>query len=131
MVLNRVGLTRFRSRLGATSDPADASLVRGIAVLASGTALGQAITVVGAPLLSRFYSPEQVGIFGIYFAIVSIATVAVSLRYEAALPLPESDGEAIDLLLLTVLTTVGIGLLLGVATRFANDYGAIEIPPAV
>jgi O-antigen/teichoic acid export membrane protein len=51
--------------------------------------LGQAITVLVSPILTRLYTPEDFGVFGVYASILGIVTVVASLRYEYALPLPE------------------------------------------
>jgi O-antigen/teichoic acid export membrane protein len=62
---------------------------RSVTLLAGGTALGQAITVLVSPILTRLYTPEDFGVFGVYASILGIVTVVASLRYEYALPLPK------------------------------------------
>jgi O-antigen/teichoic acid export membrane protein len=73
---------------------------RNVAVLASGAALGQAITVLVSPILTRLYSPEDFGFFGVYASMLGIVTVVASLRYEYAIPLPEDDATAANILAL-------------------------------
>ncbi|HEX5591389.1 MAG TPA: lipopolysaccharide biosynthesis protein [Candidatus Limnocylindrales bacterium] len=86
---------------------------RSVALLASGTAVAQAISVAASPFLSRLYTPDAFGAFGVLVAIVSIGAVGVGLRYEAAIPLADGDDEALAVvvlvLLLVVLLSVGIG----------------------
>ncbi len=50
------------------------SFARGAAVLGSGTALGQLILVAFSPVLSRLYTPEAYGVYGLYQTFVGIAT---------------------------------------------------------
>ena len=38
----------------------------------SGTVLAQALPIAVAPILTRIYSPENFGIFALFYAIVSI-----------------------------------------------------------
>lgn len=92
------------------------SFTRNVVVLASGTAGGQAIAVLVSPILSRLYQPSAFGTFGVYLAIVSILSVAAALRYESALPLPETEEEAADLLALTVVITLVLSVVVGVLT---------------
>ena len=48
----------------------------------TGTAIAQMITVVISPILTRLFTPEAFGAFGVYMSLVSIATAAVTLRYD-------------------------------------------------
>jgi O-antigen/teichoic acid export membrane protein len=78
--------------------------------LAGGTAVSQALLVAVSPLLTRLYSPADFGVLAVYLSIVSILVVIASLRLEMALPIPQDDQEATDLiavcLLLVACTTV-------------------------
>lgn len=82
---------------------------RSVSILAGGTALGQALTVLVSPILTRLYSPEDFGVFGVYASLLGIVTVIASLRYEYAIPLPEEDETAANILVLC------FGLLLGMS----------------
>jgi O-antigen/teichoic acid export membrane protein len=84
---------------------------RSVALLAGGTALGQAITVLVSPILTRLYTPEDFGIFGVYASILGIVTVVASLRYEYALPLPEDDETAANILVLCFILLFGMTTL--------------------
>lgn len=81
---------------------------RGVTVLAGGAALGQAVTVLASPVLTRLYSPADFGVFGIYASILAILTVVASWRYEFAIPLPEEDAEAANILALAFLLLLGM-----------------------
>lgn len=106
--------------------------VGSVAVLVSGTAAGQAITVAGSPFVLRLYTPDQVGVFGVYLALVSIGAIAVTLRYEGAIPLPSTEEEALDVLALTVLATICISGLVGfTAWLVAADLIVVTVPPAI
>ena len=85
--------------------------VRGVAVLAGGTAVAQGLTVIIAPLLTRLYLPEELGQLGVYVAFVSIASVAVALRYETAIVATSDRREAAHLTLTAFLIGVPTSLL--------------------
>ncbi|MBC7080578.1 MAG: oligosaccharide flippase family protein [Methanothrix sp.] len=70
--------------------------------------MGQAVTVLVSPILTRLYSPEDFGVFGVYASILGIVTVISSLRYEYALPLPEDDATAANTLVLCFVLLLGI-----------------------
>lgn len=69
--------------------------------------LGQALAFLAAPLLTRLYGPEAFGHFAILNALVSILLPWALLRFNWALPLPQEDAAARDLLALCVLIVVG------------------------
>lgn len=95
---------------------------RSVVMLAGGTALGQAITVLVSPILTRLYTPEDFGVFGVYASILGIVTVVASLRYEYALPLPEDDETAANILALCLVLLLGTVTLSWFAIRaFGNQ----------
>lgn len=85
--------------------------VRAVGVLAGGTAVSQGITISALPLLTRIYSPEDFGVLAIYVAIVSIVSTVSCLRLEIAIPLPEKDQDAANLLVLALIISIIFGLL--------------------
>lgn len=85
---------------------------RGVSVLASGTVVGHAIVVLASPVLTRLYGPEDFGLLAVYGALLGITSIIASLSYQFAIPLPESDEEAIHVLVLSL----GIVLIMTAVT---------------
>lgn len=91
---------------------------RGVSVLAGGTVVGHAIVVLASPVLTRLYGPEDFGLLAVYGALLGISSIIASLSYQFAVPLPESDEEAIHVLVLSlgvVLIMTAVTALLVVA----------------
>lgn len=65
-----------------------------ILVLFSGSFISQLIMMVLTIVILKRYSPEEMGLFGIYTAIAGIPLAIASLRYDMAVMLPSSDVEA-------------------------------------
>lgn len=84
---------------------------RSVSVLAGGTAAGQAIVVLASPLLTRLYTPEDFGLFAVFAALLAILGVIASLRYQLAIPLPESDEKAARVAVLSLLVVLGMTVL--------------------
>lgn len=71
-----------------------------VAAIASGTAGGQLIALACSPLISRLVPPDQYGPFAVInAAMMPLASIA-ALRLEAAVPLGQDDGEALELVCL-------------------------------
>jgi len=81
---------------------------RSVSVLAGGTAAGQIIVVAASPILTRLYSPEDFGLLAVYAGLLGIMGVIASLRYQHAIPLPESDEEAASVAVLSLLVVLGM-----------------------
>lgn len=94
------------------------SFFRNVAVLASGTVLGQGLIVLSSPFLTRLYTPEDFGVLAVYSSLLAFVVVG-SWRYHLAIPLAEDDVSAANILTLscmallitTSLVALGVWLL--------------------
>ena len=86
------------------------SFARNVGVLTGGTAAGQAIIVAASPILTRLYSPEEFGVLAVFAALLGILGVIASLRYELAIPLPETDEDAANVAILSLVVVLGMAL---------------------
>jgi len=84
---------------------------RGLAAIASGAALGQVVLVAGAPILSRLYDPTAFGVFSVVNAVVLAVGTVAAFRFEMAVPLPKSDGEAHALVRLGSVAALAVAVL--------------------
>ncbi len=67
---------------------------RGVATLMAGTAIGQVVALLAAPVLSRQYDPDEFGVFAVVSGLAVILGTALALRYELAVPLPQEEEDA-------------------------------------
>lgn len=94
---------------------------RSVSVLAGGTAAGQLIVVGASPILTRLYTPEDFGLLAVYAGLLGTLGVVASLRYQLAIPLPESDEEAASVTVLSLLVVLGMTALCALLVAL---YGA-------
>lgn len=83
---------------------------RNVAVLASGTAGAQAITIVFAPVITRIYGPEAFGLLGTFMAILAVATPLAAMAYPVAIVLPKDDRDAFGLIRLSIYVSIVMAL---------------------
>jgi O-antigen/teichoic acid export membrane protein len=95
--------------------------VRHVVTLASGTAIAQLLFVLAMPVLSRLYTPSDYGTLAVYSSTLTVLLVLASLRYEAAIPLPEDEEVAGSLLALTLLVLAAMAVLLALLVWLAGD----------
>lgn len=77
----------------------------------TGTTIAQAIPIAISPILTRLYTPEDFGIFGLFIAITGILSSIVNGRYELAIMLPQKDSEAINIAALGLLISASVSIL--------------------
>lgn len=86
------------------------SFIRNVAVMATGTALAQIITMMLSPIITRLYGPEAFGIMGTFGAIISIIAPVSALTYPIAIVLPEHDRDAKGLIHLSLIVILSISI---------------------
>ena len=73
-------------------------LLRRSAGLVSGSAIGQAMLLVGTLVAARYFAPSAFGVLGVFVTIAVVFGIFATGRLEAAIPIPRRDGRARDLL---------------------------------
>jgi O-antigen/teichoic acid export membrane protein len=91
---------------GLKSKPLAANVMK----LAGGTAIGQLMVVAATPILTRIYSPEDMGLYGLFMSFIGFASVCVCLKYELAIVLAKDQAESDSLLFLVFLLVVPVSL---------------------
>ena len=99
----------------------DSRFVRHVAVVASGSAGAQLITVVFAPLVSRIYSPEAFGALGAFIALLVVLSPVTALAYPMAIVLPRSDADALGLVRLSLIISALVVVLAGIVVLFTGN----------
>lgn len=102
----------MRSKINLKSE-----LIKSVLVLSSGTVLAQAISYLLTPFITRLYSPEDFGEFGIIMRIVAFLAVIGAARYEYAIPLPKKNEHAFHIYRLSLrilMWTASLTLIAGV-----------------
>jgi O-antigen/teichoic acid export membrane protein len=107
---------------------------RNVLLLVGGAATGQLLVIVTLPLMTRLYTPAAFGIAAVFTAIIVPLNSVASFRYELAIPIPEDDNKAVDLLsasigivaINTVLLSLTIAILGG---RLVDMAGVPEVRP--
>lgn len=85
--------------------------VRNVFSLFTWNALGQAITLVSIPILTRIYTPEEFGAVALFISIINVFSIAANGRYDMAIVLPKRDGQAFHLLVASILIALFFSLV--------------------
>mgnify|MGYP002623044841 CR=1 FL=1 len=104
--------------------------VRNVGLLAVGTVVAKSVGVVSAPLLTRFYAPEDFGALAGVLAIGIVLSALGTLQFYQAIPLPPELREAVALknlsLLSTAVVTTGVALLVFTCGDRALEMSSLQ-----
>ena len=81
----------------------DRTFLKNVAKLSLGNFGRYLISFLAAPILSRLYTPDEFGRFGVFLSVTVIISTWATLGYEAAIVPAKSDDEASKILTLTTL----------------------------
>lgn len=79
---------------------------RHLALVAGGTAAGQAASIVASPVLSRLYGPSDFGVLAVYASITGLIGAICAFSFHLAIPVATTDEDATKLLLLSLLSVI-------------------------
>ena len=103
---------------------------RSVVTLASGTAIGQLLLFLAVPVLTRLYTPADYGALAVYSSTLTVLVVLASLRYEAAILLPQDEDTAASLLALTFLLLAVTAAIVSLLVWLAGDafVAVVKVP---
>lgn len=85
-----------------------------IATLLSGSVLAQLIVLLAYPVVTRLFSPQDFGLFNVFYSYIEVLIILSTCKYELAIPMADDDIEAkaVTRLALAINTLVSVALLL-------------------
>ena len=87
------------------------AFVKNVGQLFGATTIGQGISLILAPIVARIFGPEAYGTASILLAIVGIAAISATLRYEQAIVIAKDSIQAQSLVRLCFTLAVGFSLV--------------------
>lgn len=97
------------------------SFAKSVALLMTGTAISQLISVLFYPIITRVFLPEDFGIYVLFNSILGIVTVVGALRYEFSIPIVANKFKALNALFMSLIILVIICILLSIVIFFFGD----------
>lgn len=86
-----------------------------MATLSLGTATAQSVGIALAPVLTRLYSPADLGALGLFTSFVVVAAVATSMSYELGIVSASNQEKAARLTWASMLLSVPVCAVCGIA----------------
>lgn len=110
------------------------SFARNVALITSGAALAQLLSLLSAPVLTRLFTPEAFGLLGLFTATVCLLSSSANLRYELPIVIARTLPQATALLYLCLLINTAFTGLMAIAVflwgqPLAEMLGAPQLVP--
>ncbi|MCA1010719.1 lipopolysaccharide biosynthesis protein [Halobacillus halophilus] len=86
--------------------------VRNIALVTSGTAFAQILSIVLSPIITRIYTPEEYGVLTVYISTLMLLSIGASLDYQKAIPLAQDNKAAYNLIFASFIVLTSFLLML-------------------
>lgn len=91
-------------------------VARGVMTLTSGTAVAQAINMCAMPIVTRLYTPAEIGIISLFLSFFSFWSSTLSLRFEYAQLIANDDAEShvvhrLAMTLVVLMSILGLPIL--------------------
>jgi O-antigen/teichoic acid export membrane protein len=90
------------------------SFVRNFLVVFSGSSGALLMGLLLLPVVSRFFTSEDFGVYGSFNSVLGILAAFATLQYSQAIMLPRSTVDALHLLIVSCAAVVIIGFLCGI-----------------
>lgn len=106
--------------------------LRNVAMLTGGTALAQGLSIALSPVITRLYTPANLGYLALFTSFLNFIIVGTSLKYELGIVSADSEREAAQLGFLSLLFCVPMSLLAGALLWIMMRYSLLGfggLPP--
>ena len=96
--------------------------LRDIFTVGAGGMIAQLVTASSMPVVTRLYSPDAYAGWALMMAIVVIFTSVATFRYELAIVLPDKHEEAINVMAVCLVATIGMSLMSCMIVYFGKSW---------
>lgn len=80
--------------------------VKNILTMMTGAFISQLILIAGSLVITRIYTPEDLGIIALFLSIANILTVISTVQYQHAVILPKNNNDAYNLAFYTCVIVI-------------------------
>ncbi|MFB2726374.1 lipopolysaccharide biosynthesis protein [Shewanella mangrovisoli] len=94
------------------------SIYKNILLLTSASILSRLIGILSIPIITRLYSPSDMGVLSAFISITSVLLAFSTLRYSVVIPLPRTQGYALNASVLCLIVLSFVCTLLFILIYF-------------
>lgn len=96
--------------------------VRNVGLVSGGAFASRVLVVLVTPILTRLYTPAEMGVLAVYMALLALVNAVSAWRLESVVPLPEDDAEAANGIAASYLAVAISASLVALVVFFSGDW---------
>lgn len=108
----------------------NSAFLKSISILTSGSIIAQLIVIITSPILTRLYSPEDIGAYTYILSISHLFMAVINGRYDMSIVTEDDDDRVYALVKLSILVCIFFSLLIsfgyGVYFNFFSNKTSIS-----
>lgn len=94
------------------------SFFHSIALLASGSLVGQFITIIASPLTTRLFTPDELGVYTLIISCLGIFGSVICLRYDLSIVTEKKEENVYALIILSFIITSFMSIVITIGYYF-------------
>lgn len=98
------------------------TIVKQAGVLAMGHVGAQALMIIVSPVLTRLFTPADLGTFGVIVAIMAVPAAVANANFDQAIVLPRNERSAAHIAAMAGAAVLALGLLVLILAIVAQDW---------
>ena len=87
------------------------NFITNVLKLVSGSVASQILAILLVPLITRIYSPDDLGVFQLFVSVSGILVIFSTFSYQYAIMLPKTDEDSANIVFLCSVLVTLISLL--------------------
>lgn len=103
------------------------SFIKNVLTLVSGSGIAVALPIIVSPILTRIYSPEDMGSLALFSSFVAILGSVSAARYELAIILPKKDRDAINIFIIGFIINLIFSFFLLIILILFGDFISLKL----
>jgi O-antigen/teichoic acid export membrane protein len=96
--------------------------IKNVIKLTSGTVIAQILGILLIPIITRFYGPNEYGVFSLITSISSIIAGISCLAYYLSIMLPKEEEESANLVVLCISLVILTSVITGIVFFIFSDW---------
>ena len=97
------------------------NFISNVLKLVSGSVTAQILGILLVPLITRIYSPDDLGIFQIFLSVSGILVIFSTFSYQFAIMLPKTEEDSANVAFLCAILVTFISLLTAVVVIISSE----------
>mgnify|MGYP006298794217 FL=1 len=90
----------------------NSEFLKNVFTLVSANTIAQSVAILIYIVITRVYTPAELGLFALYMSIISVTSIFCTGKYELAIMIPSKDSKGAGLVIIAVVLSLFTSIIL-------------------